>query len=166
MWRNGSVCLHVCRSYWKIPTLYAFYVVLARTHIAELGSNMAEMLWTIKSMAGKGGMSSSVTMATEWQREKMVRLKAFSADAILTHRVGFLDAPPSKPQFQSKAMHPPTNSKTPIHYFYLNPPSCIRPFTDLQNFYTCRTPGLFDKVQVTIMELWIIIYWLWSTRTN
>jgi len=106
-----------------------------------------------------------VTMATEWQRQKMVKVKGFFCWRY-PHAQGWLFrlAPPSKPQFQSKAMHPPTNSETPIHYSYLNPPLCIRPFTDLQNFYTFRTPGLFDKDQVTIVELWIIIYWLWNTR--
>lgn len=108
-----------------------------------------------------------VTMATEWQRQKMVRLKAFCADAILTHRVGFLDSP--LPQNPSYSLKPWTLQPIPKHPFIiptLTLPLCIRPFTDLQNFYTLRTPGLFDKVQITIMELWIIIYWLWSTRTN
>lgn len=111
---NGSVCLHVCRSYWKIPTLYAFYVVLARTHIAELGSNMAEMRWTIKSMAGKGGMRMSSSVLP-WQPSdkdrKWLRLKAFSADAILTHRVGFLDSP--LPQNPSSSLKPCTLQPIP-----------------------------------------------------
>jgi len=52
-----------------------------------------------------------VTMATEWQRRKTLRLKAFSADAILTHRVGFLDSP--LPQNPSSSLKPCTLQPIP-----------------------------------------------------
>lgn len=74
-----------------------------------------------------------VTMATEGQRRKMVRLKAFSADAILTHRVGFLDSP--LPQNPSSSLKPCTLQPIPKHPFII--PTLTLPYA-LDLSLTCK----------------------------
>ena len=137
MWRNGNVFARM-QELLKSPNALCFLCSACTYSYCGAGVQHGRNALNNKEYGWQGRDEDEflwVTMATEWQRRKMVRLKAFSADAILMHRVGFSGSP--LPPNSSSSLKPCTLQPIPKHPFII--PTLTLPYA-LDLSLTCKIP--------------------------